>query len=162
LVDVIRGAVPEVEDEARVQGATQAQAALSASPVPDATHLPAELIEYATAVSPPETQAPVTGQAARNVCALQGDDRGQGVALAGRGRAAAGPVRGDGFPGGNPANGGYPAAGHGRAAANGNAHAAAGGRGANGFPGNGNGYDSATGYDRLPSYDNAPGYDGVT
>jgi signal transduction histidine kinase len=79
LIDVIRGAVSEVEDYARVQVATQSRAALSGSAVTDVIHLLAELIENATSLSPPYTQVRVTGEAVMNGFAIEIEDRGLGL-----------------------------------------------------------------------------------
>jgi signal transduction histidine kinase len=79
LVDVMRGAVAEVEDYARVQVATQAKAALSGSAVTDVIHLIAELIENATSLSPPYTQVRVTGEIVSNGFAIEVEDRGLGM-----------------------------------------------------------------------------------
>jgi signal transduction histidine kinase len=79
LVDVMRGAVSEVEDYARVQVATQSRAALSGSAVTDVIHLLAELIENATSLSPPYTQVRVTGEAVMNGFAIEIEDRGLGL-----------------------------------------------------------------------------------
>ncbi len=79
LVDVMRGAVAEVEDYARVQVATQAKAALSGSAVTDVIHLLAELIENATSLSPPYTQVRVTGEIVSNGFAIEVEDRGLGM-----------------------------------------------------------------------------------
>ena len=79
LVDVMRGAVAEVEDYARVQVATQAKAALSGSAVTDVIHLLAELIENATSLSPPYTQVRVTGEVVSNGFAIEVEDRGLGM-----------------------------------------------------------------------------------
>ena len=62
IIDVLRGAVSEVEDYARVQVSTQSKAALSGSAVTDVIHLLAELIENATSLSPPYTQVRVSGE----------------------------------------------------------------------------------------------------
>jgi signal transduction histidine kinase len=79
LVDVMRGAVSEVEDYARVQVATQSRAAVSGSAVTDVIHLLAELIENATSLSPPYTQVRVTGEAVMNGFAIEIEDRGLGL-----------------------------------------------------------------------------------
>jgi signal transduction histidine kinase len=79
LIDVMRGAVSEVEDYARVQVATQSRAALSGSAVTDVIHLLAELIENATSLSPPYTQVRVTGEAVMNGFAIEIEDRGLGL-----------------------------------------------------------------------------------
>jgi signal transduction histidine kinase len=79
LVDVMRGAVAEVEDYARVAVSTQARAALAGSAVTDVIHLLAELIENATTLSPPFTQVRVSGETVANGFAIEIDDRGLGM-----------------------------------------------------------------------------------
>ncbi|HEY6785953.1 MAG TPA: nitrate- and nitrite sensing domain-containing protein, partial [Trebonia sp.] len=79
IIDVLRGAVSEVEDYARVQVSTQSKAALSGSAVTDVIHLLAELIENATSLSPPYTQVRVSGESAGNGFAIEVEDRGLGM-----------------------------------------------------------------------------------
>jgi signal transduction histidine kinase len=79
IIDVLRGAVSEVEDYARVQVNTQSKAALSGSAVTDVIHLLAELIENATSLSPPYTQVRVSGELATNGFAIEIEDRGLGM-----------------------------------------------------------------------------------
>ena len=79
LIDVMRGAVAEVEDYARVTVSTQARTALSGSAVTDVIHLLAELIENATTLSPPFTQVRVSGETVANGFAIEIEDRGLGM-----------------------------------------------------------------------------------
>ena len=79
LVDVMRGAVAEVEDYARVTVSTQSRAALAGSAVTDLIHLLAELIENATSLSPPFTQVRVAGETVANGFAIEIEDRGLGM-----------------------------------------------------------------------------------
>jgi signal transduction histidine kinase len=79
LVDVMRGAVAEVEDYARVTVSTQSRAALGGSAVTDVIHLLAELIENATSLSPPFTQVRVSGETVANGFAIEIEDRGLGM-----------------------------------------------------------------------------------
>jgi signal transduction histidine kinase len=79
LIDVMRGAVAEVEDYARVTVSTQARTALSGSAVTDLIHLLAELIENATTLSPPFTQVRVSGETVANGFAIEIEDRGLGM-----------------------------------------------------------------------------------
>jgi signal transduction histidine kinase len=79
LIDVMRGAVAEVEDYARVAVSTQSKAALSGSAVTDVIHLLAELIENATTLSPPFTQVRVSGEGVGNGFAIEIEDRGLGM-----------------------------------------------------------------------------------
>jgi signal transduction histidine kinase len=81
LIDVMRGAVAEVEDYARVTASTQSKAALSGSAVTDVIHLLAELIENATTLSPPFTQVRVGGESVANGFAIEIEDRGLGLSL---------------------------------------------------------------------------------
>jgi signal transduction histidine kinase len=79
LIDVMRGAVAEVEDYARVSVTTQSKAALSGSAVADVIHLLAELIENATTLSPPYTAVRVAGEMVGNGFAIEIEDRGLGM-----------------------------------------------------------------------------------
>jgi Nitrate and nitrite sensing/Histidine kinase-, DNA gyrase B-, and HSP90-like ATPase len=79
LIDVMRGAVAEVEDYARVAVSTQSKAALTGSAVTDVIHLLAELIENATTLSPPFTQVRVSGESVANGFAIEIEDRGLGM-----------------------------------------------------------------------------------
>ncbi len=79
LIDVMRGAVAEVEDYARVTVSTQSRAALAGSAVTDLIHLLAELIENATSLSPPFTQVRVGGETVANGFAIEIEDRGLGM-----------------------------------------------------------------------------------
>jgi hypothetical protein len=79
LIDVMRGAVSEVEDYARVTVSTQSRAALAGSAVTDVIHLLAELIENATTLSPPFTQVRVGGETVANGFAIEIEDRGLGM-----------------------------------------------------------------------------------
>jgi signal transduction histidine kinase len=79
LVDVMRGAVAEVEDYARVTVSTQSRAAVAGSAVTDMIHLLAELIENATTLSPPFTQVRVSGDIVANGFAIEIEDRGLGM-----------------------------------------------------------------------------------
>jgi signal transduction histidine kinase len=82
LVDVVRGAVSEVEDYTRVQVLTIPDAALSGRAVTDLIHLLAELIENATSFSPPHTTVNVVGQLVPNGFAVEVEDRGLGMSEA--------------------------------------------------------------------------------
>jgi signal transduction histidine kinase len=79
LIDVMRGAISEVEDYARVTVSTQTRAALAGSAVTDVIHLLAELIENATTLSPPFTQVRVSGETVANGFAIEIEDRGLGM-----------------------------------------------------------------------------------
>jgi len=82
MVDVMRGAIAEVEDYARVSVATRSQAALAGSAVADVIHLLAELIENATTLSPPYTSVRVAGDTVANGFAIEVEDRGLGMSSA--------------------------------------------------------------------------------
>src|SRR5580658_2597769 len=82
MVDVMRGAIAEVEDYARVSVATRSQAALSGSAVADVIHLLAELIENATTLSPPYTSVRVAGETVASGFAIEVEDRGLGISPA--------------------------------------------------------------------------------
>jgi signal transduction histidine kinase len=77
--DILRAAIAEVEDYTRVVVEAAAPAALDGSVVADVTHLLAELIENATAFSPPPTQVCVRGQLAARGYAVEIEDRGIGM-----------------------------------------------------------------------------------
>jgi signal transduction histidine kinase len=82
MIDVMRGAVAEVEDYARVNVVTQTKAALSGSAVTDLIHLLAELIENATSLSPPYTNVRVSGELVPHGFAIEIEDRGLGMSPA--------------------------------------------------------------------------------
>ena len=79
MVDVMRGAIAEVEDYARVSVATRSRAALAGSAVADVIHLLAELIENATTLSPPYTSVRVAGDTVANGFVIEVEDRGLGL-----------------------------------------------------------------------------------
>ena len=79
LIDVLRGAVAEVEDYARVTVVCPDTAALAGPAVGDVIHLLAELIENATTLSPPYTQVRVTGGLVGAGFAVEIEDRGLGM-----------------------------------------------------------------------------------
>jgi signal transduction histidine kinase len=80
MVDVIRGAVSEVEDYARVGFLALPEASLVGRAVADVIHLLAEVIENATAYSPPHTRVQISGQLVPNGYAIEIEDRGLGMA----------------------------------------------------------------------------------
>ncbi|MEV8093036.1 nitrate- and nitrite sensing domain-containing protein [Kitasatospora sp. NPDC085879] len=79
MVDVVRAAVGEVEDYARVIVRPFPGTGLLGSAVADVTHLVAELIENATVFSPPHTQVTVQGEVVAHGFCLEIDDRGLGL-----------------------------------------------------------------------------------
>jgi signal transduction histidine kinase len=79
LMDVVRAAVSEVEDYARVEVRRLPPVHVSGSSVADLTHLIAELVENATAFSAPHTRVHVHGEALGADFALQIHDEGLGM-----------------------------------------------------------------------------------
>ncbi|GII28565.1 sensor histidine kinase [Planotetraspora mira] len=83
LLDVVRGAVLEVEDYTRVVVAPMPQAPLLVgAAVTDVIHLIAELVENAAVFSPPDTTVHVRSSVAANGFALEVEDRGLGLSRA--------------------------------------------------------------------------------
>ncbi|MFF8012187.1 nitrate- and nitrite sensing domain-containing protein [Streptomyces sp. NPDC007929] len=79
LTNVVRAAVSEVEDYARVEVRQLPEAAVVGAAVADLTHLLAELIENAAQFSPPHTRVRVTGEPVGNGYAVEVEDRGLGM-----------------------------------------------------------------------------------
>ncbi|MBL1082852.1 nitrate- and nitrite sensing domain-containing protein [Streptomyces actinomycinicus] len=79
LTDVVRAAVSEVEDYARVEVRQLPEAHVIGAAVADLTHLLAELVENAAQFSPPHTRVHVTGEPVGNGYALEIEDRGLGM-----------------------------------------------------------------------------------
>ncbi|MET9059028.1 sensor histidine kinase [Streptomyces antibioticus] len=79
LTDVVRAAVSEVEDYARVEVRQLAETAVVGTAVADLTHLLAELVENAAQFSPPHTRVRVTGEPVGNGYAVEVEDRGLGM-----------------------------------------------------------------------------------
>jgi hypothetical protein len=79
LVDVLRGAVSEVEDYARVSIRPMPDVAIAGRAVGDIIHLLAELIENATSFSPPNTRVHVGGELVPHGLVLEIEDRGLGM-----------------------------------------------------------------------------------
>ncbi|MFE6050268.1 nitrate- and nitrite sensing domain-containing protein [Kitasatospora sp. NPDC056446] len=79
MVDVVRAAVGEVEDYARVTVRPFPGTGLLGSAVADVTHLVAELVENAAVFSPPTTHVTVQGEVVAHGFALEIDDRGLGL-----------------------------------------------------------------------------------
>jgi len=84
VLDVVRGAVAEVEDYTRVVVTPMPDAALVGSAVTDVIHLLAELIENATIFSPPNTQVEVRAELVAKGLAIEIEDRGLGLSDAER------------------------------------------------------------------------------
>ncbi|WP_440359904.1 nitrate- and nitrite sensing domain-containing protein [Melissospora conviva] len=79
MVDVVRGAVAEVEDYTRVNVHPMGAATLAGRAVGDVIHLIAELVENGLSFSPPHTTVDVRGQLVANGFALEIEDRGLGM-----------------------------------------------------------------------------------
>jgi len=79
VIDVIRGAMAEVEDYRRVTVLTAAEDAVAGPAVADMIHLLAELIENATLFSPSGTRVEVRAERVANGFAIEIDDRGLGI-----------------------------------------------------------------------------------
>ncbi|MFG3015104.1 nitrate- and nitrite sensing domain-containing protein [Streptomyces cinerochromogenes] len=79
LTNVVRAAVSEVEDYARVEVRQFPEAHVIGAAVADLTHLLAELVENAAQFSPPHTRVRVTGEPVGNGYALEIEDRGLGM-----------------------------------------------------------------------------------
>jgi signal transduction histidine kinase len=78
-VDVIRGAISEVESYDRVDVGVVQPAGVLGRAVGDVIHLLAELIENATAFSPPGTRVDVTGRTGPDGYAVEITDHGLGM-----------------------------------------------------------------------------------
>ncbi|MET9437062.1 nitrate- and nitrite sensing domain-containing protein [Streptomyces sp. NPDC006551] len=79
LTDVVRAAVSEIEDYARVEVRRFPETAVVGGAVADLTHLLAELIENAAQFSPPHTKVRISGEPVGNGYALEIEDRGLGM-----------------------------------------------------------------------------------
>ncbi|HEY9330607.1 MAG TPA: nitrate- and nitrite sensing domain-containing protein [Streptomyces sp.] len=79
LTNVVRAAVSEIEDYARVEVSRLPDAAVKGTAVADLTHLLAELVENAAQFSPPHTKVRITGEPVGNGYALEIEDRGLGM-----------------------------------------------------------------------------------
>jgi signal transduction histidine kinase len=79
IIDVVRGAISEVEDYKRIDIRSIESAAILGRAVGDVIHLLAELLENAASFSPPQTRVLVTGQVLPNGYALEIEDRGLGM-----------------------------------------------------------------------------------
>ncbi|MEY9966529.1 signal transduction histidine kinase [Streptacidiphilus sp. MAP12-16] len=79
VLDVVRAAVGEVEDYARVRVHRMPPVAVVGGAVSDVIHLVAELVENAAVFSPPHTQVRIQGEEVANGFALEIDDRGLGM-----------------------------------------------------------------------------------
>jgi signal transduction histidine kinase len=79
VVEILRGAISEIEDYLRVDLRTQSPDFLTGAAVADVTHLLAELIENAVVFSPPATRVQVRGGRVGNGYAVEIDDCGLGI-----------------------------------------------------------------------------------
>ncbi|WNO70864.1 nitrate- and nitrite sensing domain-containing protein [Streptomyces sp. AM8-1-1] len=79
LTSVVRAAVSEIEDYARVEVRQLPETAIVGAAVADVTHLLAELVENAAQFSPPHTKVRVSGEPVGNGYALEIEDRGLGM-----------------------------------------------------------------------------------
>jgi signal transduction histidine kinase len=79
VIDVIRGAVAEVEDYKRVTVLTDSEDMVAGSVVADVIHLLAELIENAALFSPSGTRVEVRAERVGNGFAFEIEDRGLGI-----------------------------------------------------------------------------------
>ncbi|GIG97090.1 hypothetical protein Pma05_36630 [Plantactinospora mayteni] len=87
MIDVLRGAVAEVEDYARVTVLPAGAVDLAGRAVGDVIHLIAELVENALSFSPPHTAVRVSGQLVANGYAVEIEDRGLGMSAEDRAAA---------------------------------------------------------------------------
>ncbi|MFI6910215.1 nitrate- and nitrite sensing domain-containing protein [Nonomuraea sp. NPDC050394] len=79
VLDIVRAAIAEVEDYARINVETMPGAALDGGAAADLTHLVAELVENASIYSSPETAVQVRGDLVSNGYVLEVEDRGLGL-----------------------------------------------------------------------------------
>jgi signal transduction histidine kinase len=79
IIDVVRGAMAEVEDYTRVSVVTHTGDAVTGSAAADMIHLLAELMENATMFSPSGTAVEVRAGRVANGYAIEIDDRGLGI-----------------------------------------------------------------------------------
>ncbi|MEU9787475.1 nitrate- and nitrite sensing domain-containing protein [Streptomyces phaeochromogenes] len=79
LTNVVRAAVSEVEDYARVEVRQLPETSVVGAAVADLTHLLAEIVENAAQFSPPHTRVRVTGEPVGNGYAVEIEDRGLGM-----------------------------------------------------------------------------------
>ena len=80
VIDVVRGAISEVEDYKRVDIRSVEASAVLGRAVGDVIHLLAELLENAASFSPPQTRVQVVGQVLPSGYAIEIEDRGLGMA----------------------------------------------------------------------------------
>jgi len=79
MVDVVRAAAAEVEEYQRVELLPLADLEVAGHVAVDVIHLLAELVENATAFSPPNTKVQIAGQAVPHGYVIEIEDRGLGM-----------------------------------------------------------------------------------
>ncbi|MFG1857374.1 nitrate- and nitrite sensing domain-containing protein [Actinomadura geliboluensis] len=79
ILDVLRGAIGEIEDYARVEVVSTAEEGIVGGAVADVIHLLAELIENATVLSPPNTPVEVDAGLVGQGFVVEIQDRGLGM-----------------------------------------------------------------------------------
>ena len=79
VVEVLRGAIGEIEDYVRVNLVTDSRDFIAGTAVADVTHLLAELVENAVLYSPPETRVQVRASRVANGYVVEVEDRGLGI-----------------------------------------------------------------------------------
>jgi signal transduction histidine kinase len=79
VIDVVRGAMAEVEDYKRITVVTMSEDKVAGSAVADMIHLLAELIENAALFSPSGTRVEVKAERVGNGFAFEIEDRGLGI-----------------------------------------------------------------------------------
>jgi signal transduction histidine kinase len=79
VVEVLRGAIGEIEDYVRVDLATDSRDFITGTAVADVTHLLAELVENAVLYSPPDTRVQVRASRVANGYVVEVEDRGLGI-----------------------------------------------------------------------------------
>ncbi|WP_248959565.1 sensor histidine kinase [Sphaerisporangium perillae] len=79
MVDVVRGALAEVEDYTQVTMMPMGEAELAGRAIGDVIHLLAELIENAVSFSPPYASVQVSGQEVARGYVVEIEDRGLGM-----------------------------------------------------------------------------------
>ncbi|NJQ08529.1 nitrate- and nitrite sensing domain-containing protein, partial [Streptomyces lonarensis] len=79
LMDVVRGAVAEVEQYERIEVRRMPRLSVAGNAVSDLSHLIAELLENATVFSPPHTAVHVQGERVPQGFSLEIHDRGLGM-----------------------------------------------------------------------------------
>ena len=79
VIDVVRGAISEVEDYKRIDIRSIETSAILGRAVGDVIHLLAELLENAASFSPPQTRVVAAGQVLPNGYAIEIEDRGLGM-----------------------------------------------------------------------------------